>query len=153
MKKLEVKSFPGSLEIRTATLADCELMFSLQKLNGAPLSLDDAEQAAAFFEYKRNFRPGEIQVVCLEGEPVGRLRVVREEEIYLGGMQILPEHRNKGLGTAILENLIVESKRTSKPIRLEVFHENQRAFNLYKKVGFKVVGENEQQKIMLFEPR
>jgi ribosomal protein S18 acetylase RimI-like enzyme len=128
-------------------------MFRLQKLDGAHLDQDDEVQAARFEEYKHDFNPAEIQVVCLIGEPVGRLRIVRGAEIYIGGMQVLPEYRGRGLGTAILESLIEESEQTSKPIRLEVFHNNQQALDLYEKVGFKVVEENDQQKIMIYQPQ
>lgn len=153
MESMQQESLPQSFETRPATTEDCELMFRLQKLDGAHLNQNDAEQVAKFEEYKQDFKPAEIQVVCLADEPVGRLRVVRGDEIYIGGMQILPEYRGRGLGTAILESLVEESKETSKPIRLEVFHDNPKAFALYENVGFKVVGENEQQKIMLYEPR
>ncbi len=139
-------------KLRQATQADVKLMFRLQKIDGAHLNQDDGEQVAKFEEYKLDFKPAEIQIVYLAGEPVGRLRVVRGDEIYIGGMQILPEYRGRGLGTAILESLIEESKQTSKPIRLEVFHNNLPAFSLYQKAGFKVVEENDQQKIMVYEP-
>ena len=152
MEKMPQESLPQPFETRPATTEDCELMFRLQKLDGARLNQDDAEQVTKFEEYKQDFKPAEIQVVCLADESVGRLRVVRGDEIYIGGVQILPEYRGRGLGTAILESLIEESKETSKPIRLEVFHDNQKAFALYEKLGFKVVEENEQQKIMLYKP-
>lgn len=142
----------GTFELREATTEDCELMFRLQKLDGSELNFSDAEQAAQFEEYKNNFNPTEIQVIYVDGLPVGRLRVVTEQDIYIGGMQILPEYRGRGLGTSILGDFIKESKRTLKPIRLEVFHDNQKAFNLYKEVGFKVFEENDQQKIMVYQP-
>ena len=152
-KALPIKKLESVFELRQATVQDCELMFRLQKLDGANLDQDDVKQAARFEEYKQEFNPAEIQVVCLVGESVGRLRIVRGVEIYIGGMQILPEYRGKGIGTSILGNLIEESKQTSKPVRLEVFHNNLPALSLYEKVGFQVVEENEQQKIMLYEPR
>ena len=153
MESMKQESLSQLFVTRPATTEDCELMFRLQKLDGAHLNQDDAEQVAKFEKYKQDFKPAEIQVVCLADEPVGRLRIVRGAEIYIGGMQILPEYRGRGIGTAILESLIAESKQTSKPIRLKVFHNNPPALSLYEKVGFKVIEENEQQKIMLYEPR
>lgn len=151
MENIQLEPLPQPYELRRATEDDVELMFRLQKLDGAHLNQDNVVQAARFEEYKKDFNPDEIQVVCLVSEPVGRLRIVRGSEIYIGGMQILPEYRGRGLGTAILESLIEESKQTSKPIRLEVFHNNQQALDLYEKVGFKVIEENEQSKIMVYE--
>lgn len=139
-------------KLRQATVVDGELMFRLQKLDGAELNQSDAEQVAQCKEYKNNFNPAEIQVVCLDDKPIGRLRVVRGEEIYIGGMQILPEYGGRGIGTAILGSLIEESKKTSKLIRLEVFHNNVQALRLYEGVGFKVIEQNDHQKIMVYEP-
>jgi ribosomal protein S18 acetylase RimI-like enzyme len=152
IENIQLEPLPQQYELRPATEDDAKLMFRLQKLDGAYLDQDDVEQAAKFEEYKKDFNPDEIQVVCLFSEPIGRLRIVRGSEIYIGGMQILPEYRGRGFGTAILESLIEESRQTAKPIRLEVFHNNLPAFRLYQKVGFKVVEENDQQKIMVYEP-
>lgn len=137
-------------DLRQATAEDCELMFRLQKLDGAELNHLNADQVVKFDEYKTEFKPADILVVYFNQLPVGRLRIVREADIYIGGMQILPAYRCKGLGTNILMFLIEESKQTSKSIRLEVFHNNLQALRLYVKMGFRVVDENEQQKILLY---
>jgi ribosomal protein S18 acetylase RimI-like enzyme len=77
---------------------------------------------------------------------------VRDEDLYIGGLQILPEYRGKWIGTTILERLIEESKETLKSIRLEVFHSNTLAFKLYKKLDFRVIDSNQIQKIMVYQP-
>ena len=138
-KKHQAKKIAVTFELRQATPGDCLLMFRLQKLDGAELNQSDLDQVSNFEEYKKEFKPTEIQVVYFKDQPVGRLRIVREDDIYIGGMQILPEYRGRGLGTAILQDLIEESKKTLKSIRLEVFHTNQLAFRLYEKTGFRVV--------------
>lgn len=152
-KELQIEKNKSVFALRQATAEDCELMFRLQKIDGAELNHNDGEQAAQFEEYKNNFNPSQIQVIYLENKPIGRLRVVRGEEMYIGGMQILPEYRGVGIGTALLENLIEESNKTSKPIQLEVFQNNLQALRLYEKVGFKVIEENDQQKIMMYKPQ
>lgn len=131
---------------------DCELMFRLQKLDGAKINPEDADEIARFEIYKRGFAPSEIQVIYSGTTPVGRLRIVRDEDLYIGGLQILPEYRGKWIGTTILERLIEESKETLKSIRLEVFHSNTLALKLYKKLGFRVIDSNQIQKIMIYQP-
>jgi len=138
------------LQIRPASIDDCELMFRLQKLDGSSLDKNDVEQAARFDEYKNAFVAAEIQVVVMAEEAIGRLRIVRGEEIYVGGLQLLPMFRRKGVGTALIKDLIEEACRTKKTIRLEVFHENLLALKFYEKNGFKVIAENQKQKILLF---
>lgn len=127
-------------------------MFRLQKLDGAKINLEDADEVVRFEIYKREFAPSEIQVIYSGKNPVGRLRIVRDEDLYIGGLQILPEYRGKWIGTTILERLIEESKETLKSIRLEVFHSNTLAFKLYKKLDFRVIDSNQIQKIMVYQP-
>ena len=126
--------------LRQSILKDCELMFRLQKLDGAIFNTSNEEQVLKFEEYKTTFKPEEIQVVEAEGISVGRLRVVRGDDLYIGGMQLLPEYRGKGIGTAILGDLIKESEETKRQIRLEVFKNNPKAQSLYERVGFELVG-------------
>ena len=151
-KEHQTEEITSTFKLRQGTPEDCELMFRLQKLDGAELNQSDLDQISNFEEYKKEFKPTEIQVVYFNDQPVGRLRIVREDDIYIGGMQILPEYRGGGLGTMILASLIEESKETLKSIRLEVFHNNFQALSLYEKTGFRVVDETEYKKIMLYEP-
>ena len=48
MESMQQESLPQSFETRPATTEDCELMFRLQKLDGAHLNQNDAEQVAKF---------------------------------------------------------------------------------------------------------
>lgn len=149
-KNNELISF---LLIRPASIEDCELMFRLQKLDGFCLDKNDSEQVARFDVYKNAFVAAEIQVVVWAEEAIGRLRIVRGEDIYVGGLQLLPKFRRKGVGTALIKDLIEEAYRAQKTIRLEVFHENLLALKFYEKNGFSVIAENEKQKILLYTPK
>lgn len=93
-----------------------------------------------------------MQVIEVDDVSIGRIRIVRGDDLYIGGMQLLPEYRGGGIGTKILNNLIVEAHEKNKSIKLEVFHNNPQAQKLYERVGFSVTDENDQQKIMKYEP-
>ena len=125
-----------NFELRQSVIEDCELLFRLQKLDGASFDSSNEEQVLAFKEYKTAFNPALIQVVVIGGVAIGRLRVVRGDDFYIGGMQLLPEWRGQGISTAILKQLIQEADELNKVIRLEVFHNNPQAQRLYKRVGF-----------------
>ena len=150
--------FEGSKEtspeyhLRQATETDVELMFRLQHLDGKGTDTSDADQVLKFEKYRNDFNPSEIQVVEHEGQSIGRLRVVRGDTIYIGGIQILPEWRGEGIGTQIIEHLIHEADEKLVPITLEVRHNNTEAYNLYERLGFQVVEEDEIQKMMRYEP-
>ena len=67
---------------------------------------------------------------------------------FIYDFYIFPEYQNKGYGTATVKAL---EKRLSydgvKEIKLRVAFENNRALNLYKKIGFKITGYNMIKKI------
>lgn len=148
----EVKERLAEVQVRQAEEADTELMFRLQHLDGAEIDFDDSDIAQKYLKYKDSFEPSKIEVIQDGNESIGRLRVVRGDDIYIGGLQILPEYRGKGIGTEVLEGLIKEAEDAGKKITLEVFHNNPRAQNLYEKLGFRVIQENEKQKIMEYVP-
>lgn len=97
-----------------------------------------------FKNYQEKYIPDEIDVIQLDGVDIGRLRIVRSaESIYIGGIQILPEFQNRGIGTVIVTDLIQESNSVGIPITLEVHEVNTKALNFYKKLGFVEVGREE----------
>ena len=84
------------------------------------------------------------------GESVGRLRLVEEEnELFLGGIQLLPEHQGIGLGSLILRHLINYSKSENKCLRLEVERNNPKAKKLYVSLGFVVEQSFEDKEFMV----
>lgn len=58
------------------------------------------------------------------------------------GIGLMKEARGLGIGEKLAKSLIREAKKRLKLriIKLEVFANNRRAYNLYKKLGFKEVG-------------
>ncbi len=106
-----------------------------------------------FAEHLNKFEPEKTQIIQYEGKDIGRLRIVRSpESIYIGGIQILPEFQGKGIGTAVIKDLMAESQSSGIPITLEVHHVNEKAISFYKKLGFQEVGENGKQTLMKYVP-
>ena len=60
---------------------------------------------------------------------------------------IKPEYQNKGIGTAILKEIIFENK--GKNIKLQAFKINERAIKLYERIGFKKIYESKTHYIMV----
>ena len=88
--------------------------------------------------------------VGADGRPVGAiwLRLLKGEERGFGyvdertpelGMAVLPEHRGRGVGTALLARLIVAAEGVFEAISLSVAAENP-AVRLYRRQGFEIVG-------------
>jgi ribosomal protein S18 acetylase RimI-like enzyme len=81
-------------------------------------------------------------IVASDGEPVGRLRVVRSDEaIELAGIQLLPSFQNRGMGTAVVNGLKAEATERECPLDLDVERDNPRARALYERLGFAMTGE------------
>ncbi len=128
--------------LRQATAEDVAFLFRVS--TDAMRPVVEALHPGRFFDsetefraYQEKFVPTEIEIIQYKGVDIGRLRIVRSlESLYVGGIQILPEFQNRGIGTAILTDLIHESSEIGVPILLEVHEANVKAQNFYRKFGF-----------------
>lgn len=91
--------------------------------------------------YQDNYEGAEFLVILKDGVPAGRLYVVRwEKEIRLVDIALLPEHRNGGVGSAILREILAEGKAAGKPVTIHVERFNP-ALRLYERLGFVPIEE------------
>lgn len=61
--------------------------------------------------------------------------------LYLHHFGILPEYQGKGLSKYLLEESLEYVKETGYQVKLEVHRKNKVAIKLYKKYGFKYLGD------------
>lgn len=88
-------------------------------------------------------------VVKAEGERVGRLRVVRPgDHVYLAGLQLLPQHQRKGIGTTVVGQVRAEAEAAGLPLRLDVETDNPDARRLYLRLGIRVIEAREDREVM-----
>jgi ribosomal protein S18 acetylase RimI-like enzyme len=77
----------------------------------------------------------------VDGRDAGRLYVARwPAEIRIMDIALLPEHRGRGIGSALLADLMAEATRASKPLTIHVERFN-RAVRLYERLGFVPVAD------------
>jgi GNAT superfamily N-acetyltransferase len=89
-----------------------------------------------------------FKIISYDGQPCGYTRMeYLPDMIEAHELVLLPEFQNKGIGTFMLNKLIEDAKRMNVPARLQVFSQN-RAVELYKRVGFKQVDANDTHIIM-----
>lgn len=94
-------------------------------------------RAMALEQVQGNVPGSTTYVIELEGEPVGRLRVVRSAEwLEIAGIQILPERQNGGIGAAVVADLQAEARARRVPAVLQVAVDNPSAERLYARLGF-----------------
>jgi ribosomal protein S18 acetylase RimI-like enzyme len=95
--------------------------------------------------------PGTI--VLREDRPVGwYVAANRADEIFLVTIMVLAKHRKKGIGSAILQDLLEESDQSHKPLRLTVGVNNNSAVRLYETFGFQRLGGDEVNHLMERRP-
>jgi ribosomal protein S18 acetylase RimI-like enzyme len=126
----------------------------------APLPWDDAQkdsflrqQFAAQHEYYREqFPDADFLVIVREKRPVGRLYVHRrQDEIRLVDVALLPQHRNEGIGSFLVEELLDEAARADKPVRIHVEKTNP-ALRLYERLGFTAIADRGVYALMEWRP-
>jgi ribosomal protein S18 acetylase RimI-like enzyme len=97
--------------------------------------LDMQYEAQRAFDDK-DYAQANHDVILSAGQRAGRLLVdSRENEIRCVDLALLPEFRNRGLGTLLLRRLQREAAAANKPLRLQVIRYN-RALSLLERLGF-----------------
>ena len=87
--------------------------------------------------YRQSYPDATFAVVILGDDEIGRLYVQRhEDEILIIDIALLPEHRGKGIGGRMLQDLLQEASETVKPVCIHVLKGNDSAIRLYHRLGF-----------------
>jgi hypothetical protein len=80
-------------------------------------------------------------VIVVDGEDVGRLYVDRwPDEIRVVDLALLPVHRNRGIGSTLLRELVHEAASSNRKLSIHVEIHNP-AIRLYARLGFVQVAE------------
>jgi GNAT superfamily N-acetyltransferase len=89
--------------------------------------------------YRRHYAGADFLVVEREGDPIGRLYLARwPGEHRIVDISLLPQARGKGLGTALLGDLIEEAAEAGCSLSIHVERMNP-ALSLYRRLGFQLV--------------
>jgi ribosomal protein S18 acetylase RimI-like enzyme len=97
---------------------------------------------AQHLHYHSHFPEASYLIILNETGPIGRLYVLRkEEEIRIMDVTILPQHRNQGLGTSLIRELLDEAEQSGKALNIlvEVFNPSR---SLFERLGFSQVEED-----------
>ena len=103
--------------------------------------------------YAEQFPRAEFQIILVYGEPAGRLYVDRRgDEIRIIDIALLAQYRNRGFGTTLIGNLLAEGESAGLPVRIHVEGLNP-ALRLYRRLGFRKIGDNGVYHLMEWSPR
>ena len=91
--------------------------------------------------YQEHYAGAQFNLILVGGEPAGRIYVDRrEDEHRIVDIALLPEHRDKGIGGGIMQDLLDEAAKAGKLVRIHV-ERNNPAMQLYDRLGFQKVGD------------
>jgi ribosomal protein S18 acetylase RimI-like enzyme len=131
-------------QLRPATDDDYDFLYHLhvatiQPYVAATWGWDDTIQTNFF---RQKFDPAKRQIILLDGKPAGVLSVEEQEsETFLALIEILPEYQGRGLGTAVIHDLIHTAQQHGRPVTLHVLKTNHPARRLYERLGFTITAE------------
>ena len=140
--------------LRPVTEADREFLLALYSgTREEELAQVDWEEGAreAFLEhqfiaqdhhYRANYPGATFDVIEVDGEPAGRLYVHRgDDEIRIMDIALAPAFRGRGIGTALLRDLMEEAGASGRALSIHV-EINNPARRLYERLGFSPAGEH-----------
>ena len=125
--------------LRPAAHVDFEFFFRLHKQTLGPYVEQvwgwvDEDQRA---HLQRTIDVEATRVVVVDGVDVGRLNVGHlADDVYLGLIEIAPDHQNRGVGARILRSVLDCAFAGGKGVQLHVLDVNAGAYRLYRRLGF-----------------
>lgn len=117
----------------------------------APLPLTDShkrllleqQHLARQHHYRSYYGGADFSVIEQDGQPIGRLCLLRSESDHLlVDIALLPEHSGQGLGSALLDTILAEAAALGRSVSLRVEHTNP-ARRLYERKGFRETARHE----------
>ncbi|MCA1723831.1 MAG: GNAT family N-acetyltransferase, partial [Thermomicrobia bacterium] len=140
--------------LRQATAADDDFLYRLHIAAMGDLvahvwGWDDAWQERFFADH---FDPTHSRIIVVDGEDVGVIAVEwGAAEALLANIEILPDYQGRGLGAALVNQIIAEAEAHHLPVRLQVLKVNP-ARRLYERLGFVRTSETETHFLMACLP-
>ena len=154
-----------TITLRDSTLEDeaflREVYASTREQELAMTQWND-EQRAAFLRfqfdaqhahYHQHYPDASYQVILNDGHPVGRLYVARKpDEIKIIDLTVLPRHRNKGIGSGLMDEILSEAKKDGKAVFIWV-EQTSPAQELFKRLGFSKIEDDGYQDLLEWRPK
>ena len=102
--------------------------------------------------YRTQYPEASYQIIFDDTERVGRLYVLRDPaEMRVLDITIMPQHRNAGIGTLLMRDLLTEAEQSGKPVSIWVEHFNP-SQTLFQRLGFSKIEEDGYNYLMQWRP-
>ena len=131
----------NNLSIRSYSHGDFQAILKLWKST----KLANAERADTEEVIEKAISSGGLFLLLIfrkTGEIIGTSWVTNDQRrLYLHHFGIAPLYQGRGYATYLLEETLKQASKTGLQIKIEVHQTNLAALNLYKKYGFKYLGD------------
>lgn len=117
------------------------------------VALGEWDEPTVIRRFREGYRREEVRLI-LDGHdaPVGWLQVTEQPDaLMLSQIHLIPAARGRGIGTALLRDLLARGTRESRPVILWVLRNNP-ARRLYERLGFRLVGQEAYKLKMAWMP-
>jgi ribosomal protein S18 acetylase RimI-like enzyme len=101
--------------------------------------------------YREQFPHAAFEIILADDQPAGRLYTLRDQLIRILDITVLPEFRNRGIGSYLIDRIVNQSQDTGKAIQIyvETFNPSVRFFARY---GFSKVAEDGLNYLLEYRP-
>jgi len=141
--------------LRLATAADYDFLYQLHVASmkvyiAATWGWDEDWQLNYF---NTHFDPAKRQIILVDEIAAGVVSIEkRENEVYLALIELLPSYQRRGLGTAIVADILNAANAAGKPVSLHVLKANKPARRFYEGLSFKITAEEDVRYRMVHLP-
>ncbi len=128
----------SSYSLRRARAPDSAFAERLYAASMAPLlgAVDAWDEAEGLAKFRQHFHLKDTRIIMVEGASAGFFQLVAAPDGFeLRQLHLLPEYRNRGIGSRIIRRLQRQARRTRRPLWLMVVEGNP-AIALYARLGF-----------------
>ena len=112
-------------------------------MTGWPTEMQEAflnqQHEAQHSHYSLHFADAEWLIIEREGEAIGRL-YLRDvpDDLHIIDISLIPENRGKGIGGAIMQDILDQARGRGKGVSIHV-ERNNPARSLYARLGFEMI--------------
>lgn len=139
-------TLPTGVTLRPATKDDTDNMFKW-KIESVDKGIRNDPKVIKYIEKDVQDSIKITKMIMYKDETIGMFTTdkLNDGYWYIGEIYIVKEHRNKGIGTALLKDEISKHDK----LKLQVAQSNHGAMKLYKSLGFEITDRNDEGKLYI----
>ncbi len=102
------------------------------------------QYAARKASYQGSYPNAQHEIIVADGLDAGQIWVSREPtQIHVVDISIGGDFQNRGIGSAVLADLIANAQEAGLPVRCSVATNNPGSLRFHQRLGFQVTGQDE----------